>query len=238
MAERPNPDQESFSNSLLSTDAIKMHMEKGNIVIDPFKEEQLGTVSYDVTLGKYYYREQERSSLKRFYSPWSKEDVDEVWGKHQIAKEAGTVFGEQGMSIPDGIGEDDKIILIEPGETILAHTNEFLGGRNNVTTMMKARSSLGRNFIAVCKCAGWGDVGYINRWTMEITNFSRYNTIPLVVGRRIAQIAFFQVDPITGADYTQSGKYQTDQDLDKLKEKWLPNMMLPRMYKDREVANK
>ena len=24
--------------------------------------------------------------------------------------------------------------------------------------MMKARSSLGRNFIEVCKCAGWGDV--------------------------------------------------------------------------------
>jgi hypothetical protein len=33
-----------------------------------------------------------------------------------------------------------------------------------VTTMMKARSSLGRNFIEICKCAGWGDVGYINRW--------------------------------------------------------------------------
>lgn len=61
---------------------------------------------------------------------------------------------------------------------------------------MKARSSLGRNFIEICKCAGWGDVGYVNRWTMEITNNSRYYTIPLVVGRRVAQIVFFETEGI------------------------------------------
>ncbi|MCX8513508.1 MAG: hypothetical protein ORN26_00305 [Candidatus Pacebacteria bacterium] len=43
---------------------------------------------------------------------------------------------------------------MRPGETILAHTNEFIGGRNHITTMMKARSSMGRSFIEVCKCAG------------------------------------------------------------------------------------
>jgi dCTP deaminase len=146
----------------------------------------------------------------------------------------------------DNIAPDDHIIFLGPGETILGHTNgqshcirtlctrpsssvcgwwlEFLGGRHTVTTMMKARSSLGRNFIEVCKCAGWGDIGYINRWTMEITSTlhltraseraselpsdgrcvplltwcgalstdnSRYYSIPLVVGRRIAQIVFF-----------------------------------------------
>lgn len=64
--------------------------------------------------------------------------------------------------------------------------------------MMKARSSIGRNFIEVCKCAGWGDVGYINRWTMEITNNSSHYAIPLVVGRRIGQIIFFETGPILG----------------------------------------
>ena len=95
--------------------------------------------------------------------------------------------------------------------------NQYIGGRETVTTMMKARSSMGRNFIAVCKasadlffcnlffvsnhcyqCAGWGDIGYINRWTMEITNNSRYYSIPLVVGRRIAQIVFFDSDGTDG----------------------------------------
>jgi hypothetical protein len=54
-----------------------------------------------------------------------------------------------------------------------------------------------------------GDVGYINRWTMEITNNSRYYSIPLVVGRRIAQIVFFDtIGTIQGRSYEQVGKYQ------------------------------
>ena len=51
----------------------------------------------------------------------------------------------------DNISPQDRIIWLKPGETILGHTNEFLGGRKTVTTMMKARSSMGRNFIEVCK---------------------------------------------------------------------------------------
>ncbi|HRY56962.1 MAG TPA: hypothetical protein P5014_02235, partial [Patescibacteria group bacterium] len=97
----------------------------------------------------------------------------------------------------------DKVILIAPNETILAHTIEFIGGRNGVgdlsavTSEMRARSSIGRIGIAVCKCAGWGDIGYINRWTMEITNFSS-SVIPLPVGLRIAQIIFHSTERIEG----------------------------------------
>lgn len=42
-------------------------------------------------------------------------------------------------------------LLVRAGETILGHTNEFIGGQGGVTTMMKARSSMGRTFIEVCK---------------------------------------------------------------------------------------
>lgn len=80
--------------------------------------------------------------------------------------------------------------------------------------MMKARSSLGRNFIEVCKCAGWGDIGYVNRWTMEITNNSRFYSIPLVVGRRIAQIVFFDSAGTIGSrSYADTGKYQKSEDM-------------------------
>ena len=100
---------------------------------------------------------------------------------------------------------------------------------------MKARSSLGRNFIEVCKCAGWGDVGYVNRWTMEITNNSRHYAIPLVVGRRVAQLIFFETGPILKKDYTDTGKYQTHQDMKKMKKEWSPNTMLPKLYLDRDI---
>lgn len=56
-----------------------------------------------------------------------------------------------GNALLANIDADDLIIWIKPGETILGHTMEFIGGRKSVTTMMKARSSMGRNFIEVCK---------------------------------------------------------------------------------------
>ena len=103
---------------------------------------------------------------------------------------------------------------------------------------MHARSSLGRNFIEVCKCAGWGDVGYINRWTMEITNNSQHYNIPLVVGRRVAQIIFFETGPILAADYVKNGKYQSEVSVASLKKSWKPGMMLPRLYLDRDIKKK
>jgi dCTP deaminase len=103
---------------------------------------------------------------------------------------------------------------------------------------MKARSSLGRSFIEVCKCAGWGDVGYINRWTMEITNNSKNYIIPLVVGRRIAQIVFFETGPIIGKDYAAAGKYASSTDVAKLKKTWTPDMILPRLWADRDIKKK
>lgn len=223
--------------SLLSDRAIIRHMEKGNIVIDPFNSSNLGTCSYDVALGEYYFREHDPGGGVTTYNPWSEKDVARVWGKTvEHAQPARFWMDEYGQL--ENIAADDEIIWIRPGETILAHTNEFIGGRGGiVTTMMKARSTLGRNFIEICKCAGWGDVGYVNRWTMEITNNSRYYQIPLVVGRRVAQLAFFEVEMISSidADYAHTGKYQDTEDLKILKFEWHPSAMLPRMFKDREI---
>lgn len=227
---------EKSGYSLLSDKRIIEHMGEGNIVIDPFVEENLGTASYDVSLGRYHYREQGPDTERIIYSPWSETDVRKVWGEPQTAVIASEHFPSNNMDIPEGINESDEVIMIKAGETILCHTEEFLGGRNVVTTMMKARSTVGRNFIEVCKCAGWGDVGYINRWTMEITNNSMRYTIPLVVGRRIAQLAFFEVGVTLGGDYSLKGKYQSTTDLEELRRGWKPDDMLPKMWKDREVS--
>ncbi len=222
----------------LSDKRILEELKKGTVVIQPFERENLATSSYDVTLGEWYYREQPPSEHKKVFNLYSKTDTEKVWGtepqKAKTAKESLTNFN----FTYDGIRPDDKVILLEPGETILAHTQEFIGGRTTVTTMMKARSSLGRNFINVCKCAGWGDVGYINRWTMEIQNSSQHYIIPLVVGRRIAQIIFYETGPILAKDYTQTGKYQTTTDVAKLKKEWRPDMMLPRLWSDRDIKKK
>ncbi len=231
--------ESSNEKSFLSDKAILREQERGNILIDPFQLENLGTGSYDVTLGRYFYRENRDASGLSFYNPYSQSDVARVWGGQDDFLEAtrAKIWRKKNRNFPlENVMDEDLLIVLDPGETILAHTNEFIGGCDNtIDTMMKARSSLGRNFIEVCKCAGLGDIGYCNRWTMEITNNSTKYQIPLVVGRRIAQILFFKTEGTLNTLYTDNGKYQQTTDLPKMMKEWHPSMMLPRMYLDREV---
>ena len=222
----------------LSDKKILEHMKAGTVVIDPFIRENLATSSYDVTLGEWYFREQPPVEHKKLFNIYSKSDTERIWGtKPQRAQKAKDALKNFNFTY-DGILPTDKVILLEPGETILAHTNEFIGGRETVTTMMKARSSMGRIFINVCKCAGWGDVGYVNRWTMEISNASQHYIIPLVVGRRIAQLVFFETGPIVSNDYSVTGNYQSSKNLKELKKNWKPELMLPRLWNDRDIKRK
>lgn len=223
----------------LSDKKILGAMKVGDIVITPFNKKNLATSSYDVTLGELYFREQPFTKYHHnIYNIYNKKHTDHIWGtKPQKAEKASDALKKINFNW-EGISPDDKLIFLDPGETILAHTNEFIGGKHHITTMMKARSSMGRNFIEVCKCAGWGDVGFTNRWTMEITNNSRYYAIPLVVGRRIAQIIFFETGPILNDNYTITGKYQTTDNINKIMKEWSPLSMLPRLYLDRDIKKK
>ncbi len=189
---------------LLSDRRILEEMERSNIVIDPFDPQQLGTNSYDVRLGEWYF-EPNRNLLVVDFT--REEDTRAFWGEPQQA--------------------GDGVIAIRPGDTILCHTQEVVGGTNGFTTSMRARSSIGRSCLSVCKCAGVGDVGYIARWTMEITNHS-HATVVLPVGLRVAQILFYEVG-VTRKTY--AGKYGQEST------PWSPLDMLPKLYKDRDVLS-
>lgn len=228
--------------SLLNNKQILEYKEKGEIVIEPFNMKQLNTASYDVTLGDWFFREQpleeEWGANSNIYNIYSEEHVKRVWGEPQQAKPY-SYYKSKGIHL-ENIDDDDQLIFIDPGERILAHTREMIGGRTTVTTMMKSRSSAGRNFISCCLCSGLGDIGYTNFWTMEITNESDHFRIPLVVGRRYAQIIFFETGEILDKStiYSKNGKYQTEEDPKLIAENWTPHDMLPKMYKDYEITRK
>ena len=221
---------------LLSRDALLKHWHEGNIIIDPFDERKLKTASYDISLGEWFWREGHPEGRATVHNLYDENSTRMVWqgphqaeGVHEVSRRLRSEFRN--------VKPSDRMILLRPGETVLAHTEEFIGGRNKVVAKMYSRSSLGRNFIEVCKDAGWGDVGYFNRWTMEITNNSQYFIVPLVVGRRIGQMVFYEVQPLNGApDYVgEGGKYQQSEDIGELKKSWHPEMMIPRMHLDWEV---
>jgi dCTP deaminase len=234
-------DEVKDASACLSDRAIERCLKQGRLHISPYEPENLSNSSYDVTLGRYFYREDNDPIAPRLFNPYDPDHVKRVWGDSIRCEEAENVGSwRMRFGLPElvNIPDDEYLIVINPGETILAHTKEFIGGSDNcLTTMMKARSSWGRCFISVCMCAGWGDIGYHNRWTMEIHNRSPRYQIPLVVGRRIAQIIFLATE---GTDnlYGVSGKYQSPASHEEMERKWTPDRMLPKMYNDREVRER
>lgn len=211
--------------AVLSDRDIKREITAGNITLhDPDRncENNIQNCSVDITLGPYFYR---NASPIPYFNPWNSNHIHSYWGEVQ---EASIVMDDQSAS-KLGLNIGDKYILMAPGESILGHTREFVGGINHITTMIKARSSMGRSNITICRDAGWGDIGYRNRFTLEITN-NGTSPIVLPIGARIGQIIFLY----TGIpENTYSGKYQTGDSLEQIVSNWTPTMMLPRTYLDK-----
>ena len=184
---------------MLSDKRIIEEMQNGNIVIEPFDERQLGTNSYDCRLGEWYFNQGDISGQDvRLFS----EEMRALWGEPRKA---------QNGEIP-----------VRPGETILAHTVEKIGGRNGYLASMRTRSTVARSCLDVCGSAGLGDCGYIAVWALEIRNMSR-NIIWLPVSGRILQMEFHYVGPTLkhyNGHYGQQEEYSPFDMLPSAKPDW------------------
>jgi dCTP deaminase len=210
---------------------IKTAIKSGHIVISPYVEENVRGSSVDVTLGEWYYLT-ERSNNREVYNPFDEAEVQRYFGAPLQAIKHSEWCEQNGHTPFNGVSPDQHIIVLPPGQRILAHTNEFIGINPPGTTEMRARSSWGRNGVAACFDAGWGDPGYINRWTMEIFNLNAQESVLLPVGERIAQIIFHHTGEVE-RHYGKSGKYQSDVGSKELAAQWRPEQMLPRAFEDK-----
>ena len=211
---------------------IKQAVKDGHIIFHPYQPEHINGSSVDVTLGEWFYRT-DSESLSNVYDPFDKNEVNRYFGEPQRAVEYKTWCEHTGTVPNKNIPLNHPIIVLKPGERILAHTQEFIGILPPGTTSMQSRSTWGRNGIAVCFDAGWGDPGYVNRWTMEIYNLNQRHSVILPVGERIAQIVFMHTGEVEGSYEKLSGKYSPSIKLDELIKGWEPSKMLPMAWKDK-----
>lgn len=217
---RPPPDAAS---GILSDNGILRGLESQAVVIHPFRRANLGSASYDVTLGPYFFRE---NAKKGFINPYRANVSSHAWTGPWTASHVSKTSWAPDES--DRVSGTDLVIVLAPGESIIAHTCEFIGSANPIVPALVPCSGLERCFIHVE--GGIGDAGYMNRWTLRITNTSKEFTIPLIAGRKIAKVVFYQTEGVIRAPY--NGNYQTGVSLADLVRNWKPEHMLPRLHQD------
>ncbi len=174
---------------------------EGNIVIVPFKEEQIQPNGYDLTIGPWVIRYKTYGRQQHMTVLLDEPELDYVF------------------AVPECMGDGGHIML-RPLERILCHTQEMIGTKNKYVMQVSTRSTLARWGIDVCGSAGFGDVGFVNKWTLELQNNTN-GTIAIPVGARVAQAYFEEVSGPIEILYT--GGYNVKDGID-----WIPTDMLPK----------
>lgn len=206
---------------MLSDKQIIHYRQQGKILISNFTPKQLGSNSYDVRLGPYYWLPDPTSEkVGAILDPYDENDVRQYWTELVDARVTSKSYTLNKVVIP-------------PMTTILGHTIERIGGVSEITTSMRTRSSVGRISVSGVKCAGVGDVGYTAHWTMEITNHTN-RTVVLPVGMRITQVEFYFVGETLKKYDGKYGKTKLYQHIveDSELAGFDPYDMLPKLYND------
>lgn len=196
-----------------------------NIIIEPFNRSQLGPNSHDVTLGKYYYRYNSKNPPK-YLSTLNPEQILQYWNVNSKSSNFGAhkakLIKTQQQVDKYGVKVGQRIIVLQPGELILAHTQEIIGTIKNCNSMIQSKSSNMRCTITICQDSNFANIGYINRFTLEIQNHGQVPVV-LIVGQRIGQVIFNKTGDVLNS---YEGNYNIG-NLQEVKKNWTPLCMIP-----------
>ena len=209
--------------ALLCDREILKELKRTSIIIHKFNPRNLGNCYYNITLGEIFYKHKnELNSDKRViiqtHNPWSSKSLKKYWGEpikcNKIPDDKKSV-GEQ-----FGLNVGDKYIVINPGESLLAHSYEFIGGRHYIAAKI---SPIGR--LAKCGLSIYyanPPINVYNRISMRITNDSESRLV-LMVGRPIGQVSFYYCSE---PQIMYEPGYVFDHDVSSVIKSWKPQMML------------
>lgn len=199
----------------------------GHIIIYPFNHDQLNPASYNFVLGEHAYAINTQTG--GFYNMFDEDDIASHYEYVQATTHQEWSAANKGATWRN-IPPDTPIFVLRPHQQYLNHSHEYIGIRPPGNSSMYARSTTGRNTIFVCKDAGLGDPGYINRWTVETEN-GRGQTVAIPVGYPIGQFVFTGTGKV-GKSYELRGSYQKGSSLTGELAAWQPELMLPKARYD------
>jgi len=209
------------------------------VVVYPFRRAQVTTNSYDVTLGSVAYMADAQQTGPFVVSRQSRPPT--LWKGPMGARSVGSLAegANQLACQAAGLGPEDQVLIVRPGQTLLASTKEFIGSQvSDVAPVLVPRTTLERCFVRVRGAVG--TPGFFNRWTLHITNEHPTAPAVLVVGQPVAQVQFWRVENVRGAPVyggdRRRDKYHPFQGVlvDTVKN-WRPDQMLARL--DTEPAD-
>lgn len=163
-------------------------------IITKVKHEQINSTSIDITLGRKILFED--ASEKHVIDLTSREPLKMV--EHD--------FDAQGH------------FFLEPGEFILAQSEQFFFLPNNISAEYKLKSSMARIGLEHMN-AGWCDAGWNGSvLTLEFKNMTRNHVIRLEKGIAIGQVVFFEHEPVPDdRSYAVRGRYNGDTEVKGIK---------------------
>lgn len=167
--------------------------------------ERINPTSIDLTLGPKILFESrsalpDRDSPRMLIDLHSRQSVN--WRDWSMAPEAGLDYYD-----------------LQPGEFILAATNEKFYMPNDMSAEFSLKSSLARNGLEHL-LAGWIDPGFNDSvLTLELKNSTRHHVLRLRLDMLIGQVKFFRHTAVPDdKSYSVRGRYNNDSEVQRIKQ--------------------
>ena len=193
---------------ILSGLEIYKEVQNGNIKIDPFCESRINPNSYNLCLDRHlkiYTPKKTAMYHDKFISGINEWDY---YYPHNGNIDCGCAYLD--MHAKDETEDlyigDDGIILL-PNNLYLGSTIEHTW-TNKYVPMIEGRSSVGRKGMTIHVTAGFGDIGFNGKWTLEITVV---HPLKVYYNDEVCQISYLTVTGDTSYQY--NGRYQGQLDV-------------------------
>jgi dCTP deaminase len=153
---------------ILSDRDLRILIEKGDLVIDPFDSDSIQPSSIDLRVGNQF-----RVFANSRY-PYI--DVrDPMEGLTEVVE-----------------ASDDEPFILHPGEFVLGSTLERVALPDDKVGRLEGKSSLGRLGLLIHSTAGFVDAGFEGYLTLELSNVANL-PITLYPGMKIGQLCLFEM---------------------------------------------